>query len=461
MKGRSRVVRVGGRTLAGITRRRFLGYLGAGSLLAVGGGFLGGCGGSAGGGANVEPDSISLDGPIDVEFWHIQATLYGEAIKEIIGRFNETNEYGITVNEVFQGDYGELNQKIRAALQGGGLPDVSMAYEADTLEYMNARQVLPLDAFINSESYGLSQQEIDDIAPGVLARQRVPAYEGKTMSWPHGNSSQGMYYNLDILEQAGIEEPATDWEEFLEQARRIKEQTGLPTLPVGAEISGLLDNIIRSRGIDPISEDGMTSNYGAPEVVDSLTLLKTMFDEELAYTAQDTEQEFTNQRSAMEISTTARTSSKIELIGDSFPWGITLTPQGDAPEPITALFGGNHVLFDNGDEQRLLAGWLFMRYFANTEAQALYAARTGYFPATLPARATELLRENYEQFPQKEQAFDEVFPAARIYTPTAAGNSIKEMVSDTTTEVVLGRVEPEAAAESMKEEADRMLEELA
>lgn len=271
----------------GISRRRFLNMLGAGSLaIGIGGtGLLAGCGevsnapqSSGGAGSNQSVgtgiDAITLDQPIEISFWHIQATIYGEAIKEMVAKFNAENQYKITVKEIFQGDYAALNQKLRAALQGGGLPEVSMAYENDTLEYMNAKVVLPLDDYIASTKYGLTKEQVSDIAPGVLERQRIPAYGGKTMSWPHGNSSQGMYYNLDVLKKAGITQPAKTWDEFLGQSRTIKEATGLPTLPVGTAMNSLYENILRSNGVDPLTADGKSSNYNAPESAATFELLK-------------------------------------------------------------------------------------------------------------------------------------------------------------------------------------------
>ena len=134
---------------------------------------------------------------------------------------------------MFQGSYTELNQKLRAALQGGGLPAVAMANESDILQYMKADQIVPLDAYINDPTYGLTQAEIDDILPAVLDRQRIPAYEGKTMSWPHGNSSTGIYYNIDLLKQAGYDAPAKTWKEFEQQALDIYNKTGVPALVIG------------------------------------------------------------------------------------------------------------------------------------------------------------------------------------------------------------------------------------
>lgn len=405
-------------------------------------------------------ESLEITTPQRIEFWHIQATIYGEAITEIVAEFNRQNAGKIEVVEVFQGSYTDLNQKIRAALQGGGLPTVAMAYENDTVEYMRTGVVLPLDPYIESAKWGLSEAELSDIAPAVLARQRVPQYEGATMSWPHGNSAQGVYYNRDILEQAGFEAPARTWPEFMEQARAIKAATGLPSVPLRGP-GGVFRNMLRSHGLDIVNPDGTVTSLNTPEAVESLSMLKTMVDEELAIITEESEQEFTNGRTAMEFGTTARTSTKLELIGDTFRWGMALTPQAPGnDQPVTDLYGGNQVLFKQGDPQKELAGWLFMKYFAGPEAQAIYAARTGYFPATLSSQESELLSQNYAENPQKQQAFEAVFPYAKIDTPTAASNAIYDMINNTTLEVLLGRLSPEEGAARMQEEADRLLSEV-
>lgn len=181
-----------------------------------------------------------------------------------------------------------------------------------------------------------------------------------------------------------------------------------------------------------------------------------MYEEELVYTAEDTEQEFTNQRVATEIGTTARTSTKIEQIGDTFQWGVALTPQ-ESEEPITQLWGGNHVLLDSDDDQQHLAAWLFMRRFAGAEAQSIYAARTGYSPAAEAALDTDLLQADFEANPQKQEAFENVFVHAQIQPPTAAGNAIDDMVASVVEEVTLGRLTPEEAAERLDAEGVALL----
>ncbi|WP_026548724.1 extracellular solute-binding protein [Arthrobacter sp. Br18] len=418
-------------------------------------------GGDAGDPGNAAASTESIDGielpeGVEIDFWHIQATIYGEAMTEMVQEFNATNEWGIVVNESFKGSYQELNQAVRASLAGGGAPDVSMAYENDTLEYVANDVIEPLDPYIESEQYGVPEEDMADMVDGVLARQQVDAYNGSTLSWPHGNSSMGMYYNADLFAEAGIDAPPADWDEFLDQARQMKDETGLPYSAMGTGKNGIYYNMLRSKGITPYDPGAATTEFTSPESIESLELLALLFEEELAYTAADTEQEFTNERTATELGTTARTSTKIEQIQDKFQWSVALTPQETA-EPITQLYGGNHVILSSDDPEQELASWLFMRWFADTDAQSIYAARTGYSPAVESALDTELLSTNYEENPQKAAAFDNVFVNAQIMPPTAAGNAIDDMVTGIVEEVVLGRLTPQEAAERMDAEATSLL----
>lgn len=416
--------------------------------------------GSKSSGSGNEWDAMELgeNGPVEIDFWHIQATIYGEAVHEIIEEFNKEYEGKIHVNEVFQGKYDELNKKVRASIQGGGLPNVTMAYEGDALEYMKANKIKPLDTFLASEKYGYTKAELDDIIPGALARQQIPQYDGKTMSWIHGNSSMGVYFNKDILAKAGYEKPAETWKEFEQQAIDIYEKTGVPALSLNANYMGGSFGIwLRTYGMEPVAVDTSSVNYDNEHAAELLTILKNLVDSGAAYFADNTEQEFTNQRAAMEIGTTARSSTKIELVQDTFDWEINLIPQGVTETKSTGLWGGNHVMFKSTPEEEL-ASWIFMKYFASPDSQAIYAAKTGYFPATKSSLDTELLKQNFGDNPQKRQAFENVFPHARITVPTAASRAINDAASESVAACLNGTISPEDALKKMQRDATEALQ---
>ncbi|WP_281889809.1 ABC transporter substrate-binding protein [Paenibacillus sp. YYML68] len=436
------------------------------ALLAACGGTTGGSEPSAAPGtagkSEAKPIELELgkNGPVTIDYWHIQATIYGEAIKDIVTEFNKEYEGKIVVKEVFQGTYDDLNKKIRAALQGGGLPAVAMAYESDTLEYMKANKIVALDSFINDPKYGLKEEELKDIMPGVLDRQRISQYEGKTMSWIHGNSSMGMYYNMDLLKQAGFDKPAKTWAEFEKQALAITEKTGVPALVMtNGKNGGTFRTWLRTYGVDPIAKDLSKVNFDNPEAVQLATIIKNLVDKKAILLAENTEQEFTNGRAAMEIGTTARTSTKLDLIKDKFKWGMTIIPQGkEGSKPITELYGGNQVIFKSTPEKEL-AAWVFMKYFGQPKAQSIYAAKTGYFPATISSQDTELLKKNYADNPQKKQAFLEVFPHAQIDVSTAARRPIEDAVSAGLEAIISGKMPVADAMKKAQADATKALKE--
>ncbi len=412
--------------------------------------------GAAGSANAIDSIELGKNGPVAIEFWHIQATIYGDAIKEMIAAFNKEYEGKIKVNEVFQGDYGQLNQKIKAALQGGGLPNVAMAYENETGEYMKSDVIVPLDDYINSTKYGLTQQELDDMLPAVLARQRLANYGGKTMSWPHGNSAQGVYYNVDLLGKAGYDAPAKTWDEFEKQCTDIYNKTGVPALAVGSNPIGSLLTWIRTYGVTPIEDDSSKVDFDNAATISLLNMMKHLIDSGAAYKADNTENDFTGGKAAMEISTTARTSSKVELIGDKFKWNITLIPQGKQGVQNTSLYGGNQVMFKATPEKQL-ASWVFLKYFAGPSAQAIYGARTGYFPATKSSLDQPVLKDNYTKFPQKMEAFQNVFPYGIIDSPSPARSQISDVVLKQAADFFSGKRTAEQTAKLMQSEAENAL----
>ncbi len=406
--------------------------------------------------AGIDAIELGKNGPVEIEFWHIQATIYGEAIQQIVADFNKEYEGKIKVKEVFQGNYTELNQKVKAAFQGGGLPNVSMCYENETAEYMKADILVPLDDYIASAKYGMSQVELDDILPAILARQRIINYGGKTMSWPHGNSAQGLYYNVDLLKQAGYDAPAKTWIDFEKQCLDTYQKTQIPALAVGNNPVGSLITWIRTYGIEPIAHDSGGVYFDNQATIDLLNMMKRLVDSGAAYRAENTENDFTSGKAAMEIATTARTSSKIDLIGDSFNWDITLIPQGKADVQITSLFGGNQVLFKSTPEKQL-ASWIFLKYFANGHAQAIYGSLTGYFPATKSALNDPLIQKNYTDHPQKQHAFDRILPYAQIDSPSPARSQISTEVLKEADNFFAGKISAEQTAKLMQEVAEETL----
>lgn len=137
-------------------------------------------------------------------------------------RFNETSKIKVVVDSgpTAQTEY---DPAIRNSIGTASAPDVFMSWSAAGVQpLIDAGAVLPLDDFI-SEDPKLK----DSFLPSVFAQEVV---DGKTYGIPmRGVAPEFLFYNKKVLADAGLE-PATTWDELLEQVPTL---TGKGVIPIG------------------------------------------------------------------------------------------------------------------------------------------------------------------------------------------------------------------------------------
>jgi ABC-type glycerol-3-phosphate transport system substrate-binding protein len=129
-------------------------------------------------GKDTVPTAAAATNPVDqvdianekvtLTFWHTQTGPNEAKLKSIIQSF-QAKYPNITVDAQFQNSYSENYKKIKTAIVGGGLPDLSVAYPSEVSEYQVAEKVVALDDYINSQKYGFTKAELDDFVPVFLA----------------------------------------------------------------------------------------------------------------------------------------------------------------------------------------------------------------------------------------------------------------------------------------------------
>ena len=78
--------------------------------------------------------------PVTITFWHCASDEAGVLMDKYIEEFNSTNEYGITVNAVYQGQYSDASTLLKAIISGGNfeeLPDLMQLDATGKMTYYN------------------------------------------------------------------------------------------------------------------------------------------------------------------------------------------------------------------------------------------------------------------------------------------------------------------------------------
>jgi ABC-type glycerol-3-phosphate transport system substrate-binding protein len=77
-------------------------------------------------GADVSiPDALPMG--LTIDYWHEWDGAQADAMTQIIDDFNGSNEWGITVEQVYQGNTGGLIDQLSTGIVSGELPNLSGA----------------------------------------------------------------------------------------------------------------------------------------------------------------------------------------------------------------------------------------------------------------------------------------------------------------------------------------------
>ena len=191
----------------------------------------------------------------------IEDTEEGQAYKESVESFNEAydGQYFADIEFVPRNDSGGgYSDKVNASVMSGGLPDVLTVDGPNIAAYAANGIIQPLTE--------LTDEEKSQYLPSIIEQGTV---NDKLYALGVMESSVGLYYNKDILDEAGIEVPDADhpwtWSEFsdiLEQLKPLmEEKDGYPfdmTSPVGETSIYYFAPFVWFGGGELVSEDGLT-----------------------------------------------------------------------------------------------------------------------------------------------------------------------------------------------------------
>ena len=158
--------------------------------------------------------------PITITMWHGWTGADNtEMLDQVIQSYNETNEHGITVEPTAY-SWDELFAKWVMATAAGNPADVALYHPTETPEFVERGTVIELDAF--AQQVGWSWEGIAE----PIKEQCF--YKGKLYGIIEDIHPIAMYYNADLVEEAGLDpdSPPTNREEYLEWVQAMTKKDG-------------------------------------------------------------------------------------------------------------------------------------------------------------------------------------------------------------------------------------------
>jgi len=393
-------------------------------------------------------------------FWHTQSQENAKLLREIIAEYNASNP-PMKVSPRYIGGYGALFRKVRATIPTGKLPDLVVAYESMVAEYIESDAVVPLDEYIDDPEIGLSEESRADIFPRILENNRYPAYGNKFYTFPFTKSLLMMYYNRDLLRQAGFGAPPQTWDEFKRHCDAVT-KLGKRGYAISIDAS-TVDGTVMSFGGAILSDDRTEALFDRPAGVAAFKVIYDLAKSGGGYLIDSESygdrKDFSNGNCAFVIRSSTTRPYIDQDIGDRFAWDLCIIPQGTAEkaekDPVTVMFGANIAVMKTTPE-RQRAAWHFIRYFCSKEVTAKWATGTGYLPVRKSAAETKTVKDFFAEKTVNRRAFD-TLPFARPEPGVFGWQAVRNLIEAAESKAIGGRETPETIAGELTAQANKIL----
>ena len=159
---------------------------------------------------------------VEIDWWHIQNNDPGlsdwQAMADAYTADHPNVKINITVmeNEAFKA-------ALQTNLQAGDVPDLFQSWGGGVLRDQ-------VDAGLVRDITDLAADITSQLAEGAVGLYQV---DGRQYGIPYNAGMVGFWYNQDLFAEAGLEAPASDWDELLDQVETLK-GAGITPIAVGA-----------------------------------------------------------------------------------------------------------------------------------------------------------------------------------------------------------------------------------
>ncbi len=357
----------------------------------------------------------------NVTIWYYWETEgHQKALNHIIEEFNSSQE-DITVEAKYV-PFADFKKQLSIGASADELPDLVILDNPDHAAYA----AMGIFADI-TDKFDVSNYYEGPVNSCTL--------DGKLYGVPFGSNDLVLFYNEDMLKEAGCEVPAT-WDELLEAAKATTTDTvsGFAHCALQNE-EGTFNFLpwVWSTGATSYeinSEGGIKALTFEKELVDSGAMTK----EAINWTQGDTMHQFIAGNLAMMINGTWQIPTMREEVPE-LNWNVAPIPQDK--EQASGLGGENYAVIAGGNED---AAVKFLEYATSPETCLYMMNAMGYISAD------STIAEGQFEGDEVYQVFVDEMQYAHARGPLPEWPSISDAISLAFNKVITGDASPEDAA---------------
>lgn len=304
-------------------------------------------------------------------------------MKRIVNDYNASQDQ-VEVRGIFTGNYDTTKMKAEAAAKAGDPPALVIMSANFTADLVINDQILPMDELFKYGSEQATPFLMKNFWPALHQNAQVM---GVTYAIPFHNSTPILYYNENMLKQAGFNEPPKTWNEVVSVAKKLtdpaKGQWGIMIPSTNDDYGGwMLSALTRAYGGAYYNADypgevyyHTASTKGALQFWRDLVYRDKVMPAGVLNSKQISAAFFSGKLGMAMLSTGAlgfmRENTK------DFSLGVAMMPE-KVRRGVT-IGGASLVSFKGISEDQKKAAWQFLSYLVSPEVSGSWSRFTGYF----------------------------------------------------------------------------------
>lgn len=382
----------------------------------------------------------------EVEFWYPLGGSNGEVFRSMVEGFNDSHN-GIEINAIYQGGYGDTARKVINSLASDNLPDGGLIPAAPLFTGREGNYLV--QKYINGPN-GLDTSDFFSVL------WDYNKYNGTISSLPFNNSTPILYYNKELMKDAGLDpsSPPSTWDELLQMARKINDQLS-GVMPINIhDTDWLFKAFILQAGGRIMNNDASAPRFNSCAGIQAMNLYKTLINENLMPKGQHGDQPlntFVAGRLAFMLATTGYVSNALE--GADFEFGTDMLPKKNYRG---ATVGGAALTMFPSTEEKQQATWEFLKWLISPENIVRWSMKTGYIPIRKSVAQSEMMQQFWEKNPQYKAGFNQL-EYAETYEHFWEMGTMDDILHEAIEKVEYGQLTPTKA---LAEAENRLVQEM-
>ena len=372
-------------------------------------------------------------GQVTVEMWdYLSGETANDSINAAIAEFEKANPDIKVKRTTFA--FADLSKSILQGSVGGQVPDVAVV---DVVDNQNFASLGMLKDLSND---GINKS---DFFEGPWSSV---VYEGKTYGIPLNSNNLALYYNKQMLKDAGVEVP-TDWASLKDVAKKTTK----------GDVKGIAISAVKSESatfqvLPFVWQTGGDLKDYATSGATALAYLRGLIDDGSMseavtnYTQEDARTQFITGKSAMMINGPWELAT---LTKDAqFDWDVAPLPKD---KRAATSMGGENVVVMNGAKQSDAAVKL-AKYLTSAEGAKIYCDGSGQLSSRPDLKGKLKLSED-----AKNKVFESQLADAHARAYGKDYPKISEAIQLSMQEALTGASTPEAAAKKAADTINPLL----